>query len=438
MTDMADRFRDIWIRGRSISAEISEAVTNADISLSSQSITELSIDLADPGLYFSNTGAFTLHAPVDYQDLKLEIASYTFGGGPAGTGGINIKARSIHVYKLRARRGAMVLTNASPSDFVTRECQAVGVKSIIQPSAKRPQVARDVPAAHETYLRGTEVPSSWSTFQRLAEEIGFICFESAGIVYFGQPTWLITKAGTVPAGWRNVEDQYKFVQPPECTNSADSQYGVTITGDLPFNRAKDMRPGKALKLIGMPTFDGTYLITDVSFDVGGRNNVSITAVHPENPVPQPPDSSSDSSSGTVNPQTGTKSVYDFVATALAQAGDTYQYGAEASLSDPDPDAFDCSELVQWACARVGVTFPDGSGNQYAACQRAGLLISISKAVSTRGALLFEGPGGSTHVAISLGDGRTIEARGRAYGVNVFSAANRPWSGAGLIPGMSYA
>ena len=43
-----------------------------------------------------------------------------------------------------------------------------------------------------------------------------------------------------------------------------------------------------------------------------------------------------------------------------------------------------------------------------------------------------------HVAISLGDGvHTIEARGHAYGTNVFdNASGRSFNFAGMIPGMS--
>jgi len=55
-----------------------------------------------------------------------------------------------------------------------------------------------------------------------------------------------------------------------------------------------------------------------------------------------------------------------VAIARKQVGKPYVFGAEAAPNDPDPPAFDCSELVEWACARVGVVFPDGTWNQIAA------------------------------------------------------------------------
>jgi cell wall-associated NlpC family hydrolase len=124
---------------------------------------------------------------------------------------------------------------------------------------------------------------------------------------------------------------------------------------------------------------------------------------------------------------------DFVQKALAQRGDRYVFGAEVNLNDKNPNTFDCSELVQWAAHQAGVTVPDGTMNQVPFFRQKGTEISVDKALRTRGALLFR-PG---HVAISLGDGRTIEARGRAYGVNIFSAQGRGWTSGALIPGLKY-
>ena len=126
--------------------------------------------------------------------------------------------------------------------------------------------------------------------------------------------------------------------------------------------------------------------------------------------------------------TGNGSVGDFLNAALAQNGDRYVFGAEASANNANPNAFDCSELVEWASAQAGVRFVDGSSNQRANS----IPISVEQAINTPGALLFR----NGHVAISLGDGRTIEAKGSRYGVGIFNARGRFTSG-GLIPGMNY-
>jgi cell wall-associated NlpC family hydrolase len=123
----------------------------------------------------------------------------------------------------------------------------------------------------------------------------------------------------------------------------------------------------------------------------------------------------------------------FIDAASTQVGKDSVFGAEAALDDPDPAAFDCSELTQWAAHQAGLTLPDGAAGQYRYCRTAGTTMSVEEALRTPGALLFSfdgepGPTGGepakAHVAISLGDGRTVEAKGRAYGVVVTDAADR--------------
>ncbi|HEV7523512.1 MAG TPA: NlpC/P60 family protein [Acidimicrobiia bacterium] len=144
--------------------------------------------------------------------------------------------------------------------------------------------------------------------------------------------------------------------------------------------------------------------------------------------------------------TGSSIAQTFVTNALAEQGKPYVYGANASLTDPNPKAFDCSELTKWASARAGVTIPDGATAQYLYTRDHGTTMTVQQALHTPGALLFHfgheprdlgDIPADGHVAISLGDGvHTIEARGHAYGTNVFdNAGGRSFNFAGMIPGM---
>jgi cell wall-associated NlpC family hydrolase len=156
--------------------------------------------------------------------------------------------------------------------------------------------------------------------------------------------------------------------------------------------------------------------------------------------------------GTASPTIGAPTIaapnpttLQFVNTALGQQGKPYVWGASASPTNASPTAFDCSELTKWAAARSGVTIPDGAAHQYVWLKQQGATMSVQQALQTPGALLFHfasepqpGLGGEppvAHVAISLGNGMTIEARGHAYGVGVFEAGDR-FNYAGMIPGMT--
>lgn len=111
--------------------------------------------------------------------------------------------------------------------------------------------------------------------------------------------------------------------------------------------------------------------------------------------------------------------------ALSKNGNPYEYGGNG------PTAYDCSGLVQAAMAYAGHPLPKPSANQAAAVARAGKTLSIETAIRTRGALLFSiGSADFNHVAISLGNGSTIEAMGESYGVCIGRAAGRGWTSAG--------
>ncbi|MFC6016070.1 NlpC/P60 family protein [Plantactinospora solaniradicis] len=134
----------------------------------------------------------------------------------------------------------------------------------------------------------------------------------------------------------------------------------------------------------------------------------------------------------------------FLEVARDQVGDQYVFGAEAKLKDADPDTFDCSELTQWAAHQAGVTIPDGATAQYLHLKQRGLLIPVEQAKNTPGALLFhfnrepragDGRTPGAHVAISLGNGKTVEARNPNKDVGEFDAGNR-FTYAALVPGIS--
>jgi hypothetical protein len=128
-----------------------------------------------------------------------------------------------------------------------------------------------------------------------------------------------------------------------------------------------------------------------------------------------------------------------LATATEYTGLPYVMGAEADLTGHDwPEALDCSELVQLACTRNGVSLLDGHWLQWKWCAAQGTLISVEQAIATPGALLFVYDGTTNgHVAFSQGDGTTMEARGTRWGCGSWPVEGRGWTHGALIPDVDY-
>jgi len=96
---------------------------------------------------------------------------------------------------------------------------------------------------------------------------------------------------------------------------------------------------------------------------------------------------------------------------IEQLGKPYQFGFKPSDTDPNPSHFDCSALVRWLYAQVGVKVPDGSENQFEA--------SVPTQSPKLGDLCFLAhPGHPTHhVGIVWDDGMVLEAHGSAVWAN---------------------
>ena len=109
---------------------------------------------------------------------------------------------------------------------------------------------------------------------------------------------------------------------------------------------------------------------------GGGGGISV------NPSPAPPTSSG--AAGAVQ-------------AAQGEIGVPYQWGGSS------PSGFDCSGLVEWAYAQVGISLPHYSGAQYDDTTH------IALADMAPGDILFYGPGGSEHEAMYIGGGMMVEA-----------------------------
>jgi cell wall-associated NlpC family hydrolase len=127
-------------------------------------------------------------------------------------------------------------------------------------------------------------------------------------------------------------------------------------------------------------------------------------------LPQPAAASTGYTNGAIPKVYGRQATEYVIQRAMSQIGVPYSWGggnaAGKSLgidSGSNTVGFDCSGLMLYAFAGVGIKLDHYSGSQY----NAGRKVPSSEA--RRGDMLFWGPNASQHVALYLGNGQMLEA-----------------------------
>lgn len=394
---------------------------------------------------------FRYGSRVQYQDLDLRIDQIAFEPGGHGTGQLTMTAIDDIVYALMNLRGSRTAEGISATQWIAQEMGLAGIDPnrwfLGESVPTQSTIARD--DADQSGAGGTGAkPSAWTTVIRLARELGKHVFVSGKRLVFGSAAFAMmwTAEGPLRIGYHIPEEGQRWMSLPTASvTSIGNRSDVRqVTGRIPLNRVKFFRPGVQVNVTQTPTMAGVeskvMMCASVEHNLGTDvDGATVTLIEPVDPPPQPPPAPTAAGANGGPTSAGTSvsgggadgQIASFVSLALQQTGKRYVFGAEAAASNPDPRAFDCSELVEWAAARTGIPkVPDGSAAQLAHCRAKGTLITVGQGIGTKGALLFM-PG---HVAISLGNGKTIEAMNPSNGVRQGNATGRAWTAAGTIPG----
>ena len=411
-------------------------------------VPHLDFTIADPegDLLWRQRNLWNRGVRVTWQDLDMRIDEITFEPGSHKTGQINITAIDYIVYALQQLRGERTANGLSAVQWLDGELRLAGLDPgrclLGEAVPTQSEIARDLPQDGSSGdLSSQDYPSAWPTIQRLAKELGKRCFISGHRIVFGSAAFAMSWAapGDLRIGWHLSPDGERWqTMPTGKQTSIGSRYGLTeVDGKVPFNRALYFRPGASVIVHNTPSVaagDRRFLVSHISHELArDPDGADVTLNEPVDAPPEPPGgqsgvNSSSTSNGTSTSGGGADGQIDqFVSLCLQQVGDKYVFGVEVKLTDPNPNAFDCSELIQWAAARAGISpaVPDGSAAQINHCRS----LPVSQAIHTKGALLYT-PG---HIAVSLGDGGTVEAENPRVGVVKDKAGNRFTRG-GLIPG----
>jgi cell wall-associated NlpC family hydrolase len=428
-----------------------QVINEPTFTAGTSTIPHVSFSVLDPNFGLSIKKLFDKGNTVTWRDAFLRIDTVSYVPGDHGQGQADVVAEDDIVHALRQLRGPKTESNIDAVTWLFQELSTVGydpTKFLLGESvATQSTISRDVYDPSMGVVDEAEFPSAWTTILRLAKELGKWCFISGRRIIFGSAAFSMTWSAPSPIllGWDGAPDAERMMDMPTSTRTTIAERVMTlqVSCRVPHARAADFRPGVPVNVYGVMGTDATranphrMMVSDIQHVLAtDTDGADVTLIEPVDPPPHPPGSTLDpnkvpTTAGAAGISGGGADgqVETFVRNALSQTGKAYVYGAQPSATDPNPRAFDCSALVQWAATRAGIAgVPRTSQAQYGDCD----LISAQTAIATRGALLFVDD--LSHVAISLGNNFTIEASNETRPVGQLNALGRGFTKGGKLRG----
>ncbi len=175
-------------------------------------------------------------------------------------------------------------------------------------------------------------------------------------------------------------------------------------------------PGDPLA-VANASLQATAQATQTTFDLGKQFLGGLGINIGGNDAPAP--AAATNPGGKIPRVYGRQAIEYVIKRAGSQMGVPYSWGG-GSLDGPSKgvgdganiNGFDCSGLMRYAFAGVGVLIPRFSGDQYNAGRH------IPQDQARRGDLIFYGPNGGQHVTMYLGNGQMLEASSLAGKVTI--------------------
>lgn len=290
--DYGPRLERILVNSGKLRTDVVDAVLSAKLSLATAEASQLTLTVDDPGLRIARSRIFHGRPPVDYGPLRLEVAGLEVGPGASGNGGLTVTCRPRGIGALKRQRGPLLTNNQSPSEVAAYWARRVGLKFVGQQSPRRPSVF--VAGANGD----TKAETVWAAIQRWAQELGFIAYEAAGVLYFGKPTWLMATLPPRGVKWAGAATDPRIITIPQARRSDDSTEGVEVSFTVHPDLAETWLAGCLIALEGIPSFDSWYLLTGIEVDLADPASMAaISAATPVDPEPQPPDTDKASPDG---------------------------------------------------------------------------------------------------------------------------------------------
>lgn len=271
-------------------------ITNINVSLTLNGSSEVSITVVDPDFVFATNNYFQIRRDVTYRGMVFEIAAIETSRSDSVHPQHVIQCRSKKVQEMKRDKQPEVYNGTSGYDLAQRMAVRYGMNFVGERTAKKQAIVK---------IQNSNTDDSvWSVLNSLASEQQFVFFESENTLFFCSEKFLLGKWGDTSFAYGNFR-VVPFVWPDPSPSSFPAAKDRYILMDIPTIRRSDddinaasgsllsdrvngvnLRAGMTVHIAGIPSFEGPYLISDVSFNEGEPDPVQVQFRTPIEPRPE--------------------------------------------------------------------------------------------------------------------------------------------------------
>lgn len=300
--------------------DITDSLISARFSSGIDLATQLTLEIIDPNFEFAKSNYFaitrdvyfqsnhlkdveeslTISSQVGLQSLKyhrLEVAAVNCASGPGSSPVWTVECRSKPIQQMRRDRDPSSIEGNS-QNYVIMAGRKYGIGTVAEQTSKTRKINK---ASNDR-----RADSTWDVIKNLAGDAKFVVFESDTTLFFASQKYLLglwgsTYSTTIPtelviASGGKTRNGYNFIpvrypsEPndpiqvfslPNVRRSDNNPHAVEGSMTVDYVAGSVLRPGMTIMLVGYPTFEGMYLITQVEYDVLSGNPATIQFRSPE-------------------------------------------------------------------------------------------------------------------------------------------------------------
>jgi hypothetical protein len=274
-------------------ADVADNITSMRLSLTMDQSSELSFTVIDPDFGFATNNYFQIRRDVFYRELVFEIARVEVSRSDSIHPEYRLVCYNKNVQMMKRDKQPEAYRGISASDYALTVAKRFNMNAFVEPTQKKQSIVKGRSNSSDENV--------WDVLQRSASEAEFVCFEIDNCLFFCSQTYLLGKWGDpnyqymgnffVPFRWPENDDtafpgstnKYILMDMPTFTRSENDPMDAEGTLLVERTNGVQLRPGMTVNVTGIPDFENGYLVTDVSFQEGVNDPVSVSFRTPVKP-----------------------------------------------------------------------------------------------------------------------------------------------------------